>query len=190
MENCDLCQNIPFEQLPSEEEDALPHQPSLDALELSAKTCSVCELIWWAAGCSLARPGGVVELQPNIALPSGRKVLAEFLYSNYTAMGHGLENGVLFSDDTSAKPDLRPPIYIDLRSHFPTGANIRPWLFGNWYKSVFDPNKLLLVGLGVRLGAVPGIEEAESNSKEKIRLHGTYLRIRTDDGTHIQSLLE
>jgi hypothetical protein len=192
MVNCDLCQGIPFQNLPSEEEDALPHQPSLDALEISAEACSICKLILWAAGCSLASPGGGVAYHPGVTLPSGRKVTCEFIEGNYGGLDlmHGLENGAVFLDPSSAKADLRAPIFIDPCSRFPTGANVRPWLFGNWYRSPFEKKPLLLVGLGVRLGTGPSIEEAEGNSKEKIRFKGTYLRIRTDDGTYIRYLFK
>ena len=36
---------IPFDNLPSENEDAVPHQHSLAELALSAKTCTVYSLI-------------------------------------------------------------------------------------------------------------------------------------------------
>jgi hypothetical protein len=39
------CGVIPFEDLPAENEDALPYQPDLDFLKLSAKTCRLCDLL-------------------------------------------------------------------------------------------------------------------------------------------------
>lgn len=50
MENCSSCKEIPFHNLPSEDEPAFPHQPSLAALESSAKTCHFCKLTLLAAG--------------------------------------------------------------------------------------------------------------------------------------------
>jgi len=187
MGNCDFCQAIPFDKLPSEEEDALPHQPSLDALEASSNSCSICKLILWAAGCSLASPGGMVSFRPNVKYPSGRKIMTKVTESNYSTLGmfRALENGAVVTDTSNAKPDLREPISLDLRSRFPKGTNIRPWLFGNWYRSPFKDRSPLLVGFGVRLGTGPSIEDAEGNSKEEVNISGTYLRIRTDDGINI-----
>jgi len=50
MENCKICKDIPFHNLPSEDEPALPHQPTLAALESSADTCYFCKLILLIAG--------------------------------------------------------------------------------------------------------------------------------------------
>jgi hypothetical protein len=45
MELCSYRSVIPFEDPPAENEDALPHQPDLDSLKLSAKTCRLCNLL-------------------------------------------------------------------------------------------------------------------------------------------------
>lgn len=42
---CNVCRSIPFDQLPSEDEAAYPHQPSIVVLEESAKTCPLCALL-------------------------------------------------------------------------------------------------------------------------------------------------
>ena len=45
MELCSYCSAIPFRDLPAENENAMPHQPDLNYLELSATTCRLCSLI-------------------------------------------------------------------------------------------------------------------------------------------------
>jgi hypothetical protein len=42
---CTFCKNISYSKLPSEDEAALPHQPSLQALSASARQCQLCKLI-------------------------------------------------------------------------------------------------------------------------------------------------
>jgi hypothetical protein len=42
---CDLCNSIPFEQLPLEEDPSYPHQPSLAALHISTAECSLYKMI-------------------------------------------------------------------------------------------------------------------------------------------------
>ena len=60
---------------------------------------------------------------------------------------------------------------------------LRPWLFGNWYKSgLVGSEQLLMVGLGVRLGTSGKIEDAVGNGGDTINIRGSYLRFRTDQG--------
>ncbi|EXJ67965.1 uncharacterized protein A1O5_08579 [Cladophialophora psammophila CBS 110553] len=185
---CDICEAIPFGNLPSEEQNALPHQPSLDALEASKESCSICSLIWWAAGCSLVNVGGMVAFRSGVEYPSGRKIMTQETESNYNPIGllRAMENGAVFLDTPSPKPDLREPVFMDPRSCFPAteeiSGKIRPWIFGSWYKSPFKDIPLQLIGLGVRLGTGPSAEAAEGNTDEEVRLRGTFLRVRTDDG--------
>ena len=42
---CTFCKNIPYSKLPSEDEAAHPHQPSFQALFVSASQCQLCKLI-------------------------------------------------------------------------------------------------------------------------------------------------
>ena len=78
MDLCEICRTIPFDTLPSEEEPGVPHQPTLAALEASAASCVLCDLIFEAAGevgqlIKGANPGGFVEYSPG-KLPSCRNV--------------------------------------------------------------------------------------------------------------------
>ncbi|OQV03642.1 hypothetical protein CLAIMM_08660 [Cladophialophora immunda] len=188
---CEFCDNIPFGDLPSEEQDALPHQPSLDALEASKESCQICSLIWWAAGCSLVDIGGMVALRPGVEYPSGRSIMTRETESNYSFLGgmRAMENGAAMIDNSDPEPDLREPAFLDPRARFPaddkSSNNIRPWLFGSWYKSPFTDRPLQLIGLGVRLGTGPSIETAEGNSNDDVRIRGTFLRIRTDDDSDL-----
>jgi hypothetical protein len=212
MKNCALCQKIPFDKLPSEEEDALPHQPSLDALEASATSCSLCKLIWWAAGCFMVPLGGM-RSETYVEYPSGRVIRTAMVGSSHFSLtgARALEYGVTLFDFSSPKHDLREPVFMDPRSRFlkgtnlrsrlfgnwfkspfkgprsrfAKGINVRPWLFGNWYQSPFKDRGFQLIGLGVRLVTGPSIEDAVGNSKEEVNIRGTYLRIRTDDGIEL-----
>ena len=65
-------------------------------------------------------------------------------------------------------------------------------LTGIWWAAKHSGGPLQLVGLGVRLAATPKIEDAEGNGQEiqfetgckyvQIYYHGSYLRIRSEDG--------
>jgi hypothetical protein len=59
---------------------------------------------------------------------------------------------------------------------------VRPWLFGNWWKPGLERRFPQLIGLGVRFGTSPAIEDGLLNDQNQIVLCGSYLRIRTDDG--------
>ncbi|KIX95530.1 uncharacterized protein Z520_08650 [Fonsecaea multimorphosa CBS 102226] len=188
---CEICDQIPFGDLPSEEQDAIPHQPSLDALEASKESCQICSLIWWAAGCSLVDVGGMVGFRPGVGYPSGRSIMTQETESNYSHLGgmRAMENGASMFDNSGPEPDLREPAFLNPRARFPaddkSSSKIRPWLFGSWYKSPFTDRRLQLIGLGVRLGTGPSVEEAEGNSNENVRIRGTFLRIRTDDDSDL-----
>jgi hypothetical protein len=103
---------------------------------------------------------------------------------------HALENGASMLDFSSPQPDYRPPIYRNPKGYFPedTASRIRPWLFGNWWKSARRGLPLQLIGLGVRFGTSPQIEDAAqsdgSNKKDDdISFRGTFLRLRIDPST-------
>jgi hypothetical protein len=114
-------------------------------------------------------------------LPDGRKVDKRVWNGNYnnTGMMRSLSCGAAMIDTGNAQADLAEPLSVDLRARFPAGSNIRPWLFGNWYRSPYQDRSPLLVGLGVRLGTGPWMEEAEGNSTINNTIHmdikGTYL---------------
>jgi hypothetical protein len=193
---CAVCDGVPHHALPFEDEDAYPHHLTLDALEKSGKSCALCALIYWAAGCSLVRYGGMVSFGP-ITLSSGVQASAELTESIYNKFGmHALENGGMMMDFSDPVPDYRPPIQADLKLTFPRGTvekdgeerPVRPWVFGNWYKSpIGDRGQLLMVGLGVRLGTSGKIEDAIDCSVDNVKLRGSYLRYRTDQGATCQA---
>ncbi|OAP60541.1 hypothetical protein AYL99_05543 [Fonsecaea erecta] len=193
---CDVCDKIPFADLPSEEQDAIPHHPSLDALQASYQSCDICTLIWWAAGCSLVDVGGMVAFRPGVKYPSGRKIMTRETEGNYSPLAglRALENGASMFDTSGPEPDFREPVFVNPRERFPkddeSSRKIRPWLFGSWYKSPFTNKPLQLIGLGVRLGTGPSIEEAVGNNDKDVRIRGTFIRIRTDDGIFTLSFNE
>lgn len=60
------------------------------------------------------------------------------------------------------------------------GTQIRPWLFGNWWRTSEAPFQL--VGFGVRLGSGPHLKDALGNQKKKLHLRGTPFRLRISSG--------
>ncbi|KAH6714508.1 hypothetical protein BKA61DRAFT_575251 [Leptodontidium sp. MPI-SDFR-AT-0119] len=95
MPHCRFCTTITFHDLPGEEEEAVPHQPSLDALIKSAEFCSLCKLILWAIGYSLSSPGGIVTYKLATELLDGSKATSIVFNRNYNTTGvtRGLFNG-------------------------------------------------------------------------------------------------
>jgi len=64
----------------------------------------------------------------------------------------------------------------------PINENMPVWIFGNWWASVPEGPLDQLVGLGVRLGQTPSIENAEGAGENLPELRGTDLRICTSSG--------
>lgn len=118
---------------------------------------------------------------PVVELPDGRKLEKRVFNGNYNNTGvmRSLPCGASMIDIGNAEADLGEPISVDLRARFPRGSNIQPWLFGNWYTSPYRDMRPFLVGLGVRLGIGPWLEEAEGNRIVNDTIHvdikGTYL---------------
>ncbi|KAH7074279.1 heterokaryon incompatibility protein-domain-containing protein [Paraphoma chrysanthemicola] len=154
----------------------------------------MCALLYWAAGCSLVNYGGMASFHPTTTLSSGEKMSLRGMESMYN--GHGmraLENGAMMLDFSGPVADKRPPIEADLEKTFPNGMvtrngkieQVRPWLYGNWYKSAFAGRKQpLMIGLGIRLGTSGKIEDSVDREHDTINLRGSYLRYRTDKETN------
>jgi hypothetical protein len=124
--------------------------------------------------------GALIGYDPKGQLPDGRQVMGHFQFGDY----HIGSNRLVGVPEEPA-PDK--PGYP-----FADDASIRPWIFGNWWKTRDSCATLQLIGLGVRLSRTPNIEDAEGNGKEihyengntrvNLYYHGTFLRIRTEDG--------
>lgn len=187
MNTCQACQRIPFGQLPYEDEEAIPHYPTLAALELSAKTCSFCNLILLAAGeyalirkneqtgNTDANPGGWIT---HVAEKSsaGKDVMIRIQGGNRI---QGMMTGTKYAG----------PMYMNPREQYPDGSNVRAWLFGNWWKIPGDNSSRQLIGLGVRLGTGPRDVDADGNSEESITYRGSNLRIRTDNSSALAAVI-
>jgi hypothetical protein len=190
---CAICKAIPFANLPFEDEPAIPHQPSLQALRASAASCTLCGLILQAA--ILVREA--VERDYNgkglgegfidyffPLLPSGECVAGQEYLGRFSTSG---------SFYAPEAPENRVP--NKLRFEFGDDSSVRPWLFGNWW--VRDPpgSPLQLMGLGVRLAATPNIKDGEGNGRifrppdgeamPSVYWHGSFLRVRSEDGKHL-----
>src|SRR6266480_597925 len=108
--------------------------------------------------------------QSDLVSYCGAQASAMFTESISNRFGmRALENGAMMRDSSGPVADYRPPIQTDLKMTFPNGMvmkngqakAVRPWLFVNWYESAFvGSKKLLMVGLGVRLGTSGKIEDA------------------------------
>ena len=188
---CAVCADIPLHELPYEEENGYPHHPTLEALEKSAKTCILCALLYWAAGCTLVNYGGMVSFA-STTLPSGAKISLQATESMYHGLlMRGLENGAVMLDLSRPSTDPRPPLVADLKRTFPHGIvtingrteHVCPWLFGNWYNSGYVGRKQALsIGLGIRLGTSGKVEDSVDRTGDTVNLRGSYLRYRTDKG--------
>lgn len=74
-------------------------------------------------------------------------------------------------------------------SCFTSDESVRPWLYGNWWKRLprFTQNgwesegdtDLQLIGISVRLGTGPKVDQGEGNDAKKINFRGTAVRVRT-----------
>jgi hypothetical protein len=188
MDICDICKSIKFDQLPSEEEPAIPHQPDIDSLRESIGNCPICRVIFLAAGKLSTiihnertgngeNVGGRVEYQTVLKRLPGQSASPYLKYVTHY--------GYYDPDDDGwyggGPPGYAGPVYTDPTEIFPD-SNIRPWLFGSWWTLPTTESKPQLIGLGVRLGAGPNIEDAVGNSENKVHLRGTSFRFRTEHG--------
>jgi hypothetical protein len=191
---CAICRNIPFTDLPSEEEPAIPHQPSLRALRASADSCALCALILQAA----------LEVRRNVEnYHSGRGLggFTSYHGAPFDLISGGRALGQTFTGNISTTGLFAPEMPSGYGTsstpgfHFGDDSSVRPWLYGNWWQRDFPSPQLQLMGLGVRLAATPNIEDAEGNDTSvpdpggdfgetlgNIYWHGSYLRIKTEDG--------
>lgn len=158
MDLCNICKAIKFDQLPSEEEPAIPHQPNLELLQESMPDCPICRVIFLAVG-ELStiihneragngeNAGGHVDFQTPIGKQPGQSVKQNLTYVTYYGYYDPDDDGTYVEGPTG----YTGPKYTDPCEVFPD-SNIRPWLFGNWWTLPKAESKPQLIGLGVRLG--------------------------------------
>lgn len=196
---CALCQSIRWDRLPSEEEPGHAHQPNLESLERSARVCILCAFLLNAvesirADIDPSTPAISEEQQPRegyisavtaYPLPFGRTRTETFRY--------GACPPRFDESSTNAQTQFHQDL---ISSRFPNGSYppgpLRPFLFGSWWKLDGSNTADQLIGLGVRLGTTPLIEDAEGNDRafqeadgtitQRISYQGTYIRVRTGDG--------
>jgi len=176
MKLCSYCSAIPFRDLPAENENAVPHQPDLDYLELSATTCRLCSLISEV----------VCELLEEVKQP-GKSTQAHFDYWKSD------QEGVMIHVDQGARRPYFQPELEDTEIPpggflFPNGPKdkeqhgpLRPWLYGNWWNVPSDEPKpsLKLLGMGVRIARGPSPFDAEGQDVGTVYLRGSALRLQT-----------
>ena len=177
---CGLCQNIPWDRLPSEEEPALSHSPSLDALNLSAQSCALCSMLSLAL-VDLDTPHAPEEgprwtITTSYPLRTGGKRIEVVEYGESPSIDERNNNSATF-DDLPQVHQL---------------GRLRPFLFGSWWKFKDSNTPNQLIGLGVRLGRTPLIEDAQGNERnfvgedgivnQRIVFRGTHIRLRIGEG--------
>jgi hypothetical protein len=178
--------NLLTRDLPWEDEDGIPHQPNLIALEESSQSCSLCYQLWIAAGKSLANRGGMVAFMPQKNI-GDKAVTIESAASNFARGGvfRAMANGASVSNTADTiEPDLSQLQWVHPRSLVEDPYKVGSYLFGNWWKSPYtgQDDRLMLIGLGVRLGTSPAIGDALGNKPDRWFLAGSYLRVRTKFG--------
>lgn len=94
-----------------------------------------------------------------------------------------MANGAVVSNVAGEiTPELEEKLnWVHPRSLMGENEEVGSYIFGNWWKSPFQgqEDRLMLVGLGVRLGTSPSIGDAVGNKPDEWFLAGTYLRVRT-----------
>jgi hypothetical protein len=91
-----------------EDEDGIPHQSNLIALEESSQSCSLCYQLWVAAGQSLANRGGGGLFIPRKNI-GDKAVTIQSAASNFTTGGlfRAMANGASVSNTADTiEPDL------------------------------------------------------------------------------------
>lgn len=197
---CTLCDRIPVFALPSEEENGYPHHLTLHSLKTSAQSCVMCALLYWAASCSIVTYGGMASFLSTRTSEAGEEYSFRGMESMYNGLGmRALENGAVMLDISPPVPDPRPPLEANLENKFPNGTitrngkteQVRPWLFGNYYKSAFvGRDEPLIIGLGIRLGTSARCEDSVDRDRGTVDIRGSYLRIRTDQGAFPRDYVE
>jgi hypothetical protein len=198
---CTICEKIPYSKLPSEDEAAYPHQPSLEALSASARQCQLCKLIL----------GIVDELRKSFEDEKSGRGAGRFIDYHPTNKATGIATQVFMgatpnsrtcnlsssseqeekgpaSSATNRKDTQSTLSKITHRETESYGV-VRPWIFGNWWilheeKGVAVP-QYQLIGIGVRIGKTPYIEDAEGNDKTTVKHRGSQLRMRAVDGEFV-----
>ena len=184
---CTLCTEldilVPGKDIPWETEAGIPHQPSITALRDSAPSCALCYQLWLALGYSLANRGGMVT-HANITGDDGQRQKVQIMRSNYALRGlfRAMGSGAMVSmAGRDLEPDFEPLLWVDPAALVTDPDEYGIYLFGNWWASPFagEPDRFMLVGLGVRAGTSPEISDAIFNTADEWYLAGTYLRFRT-----------
>jgi hypothetical protein len=204
MDICDVCKTIKLEDLPHEEDPGIPHHASLADLEASAECCSFCKVIFLSVAelatvilndgnaaktnemfsefaSALENPPTVINFtgfKPQS--PYGEEMLfksadGQFKYKRYAGY-YGFDDGLF-----SGPPGYKGPVYSQPSAAFENADKLRPYVFGNWWKSATDGCDQL-IGLGVRVGTSPRPEDAVGNREDMVHMRGSSFRFRTGHG--------
>lgn len=186
---CSYCRAIPFDRLPAEDEAGLPHQPHLPALQASVETCSMCDLLCQAA--YRTRSMIVQQTYQGNSMPVGWTSFSNRNSQGYVEGKATLRHhyGHYNPGTTLACGGIGRPLPDDAPGvKFVNDERMKCYLYGNWYKTLHSADQkesdstLQLIGMGMRLGTSPLIEDGEGNSLEESHCRGSALRVRTMEG--------
>ncbi|MBE3042620.1 hypothetical protein IMZ48_08595 [Candidatus Bathyarchaeota archaeon] len=207
---CQACKAIPFLDLPSEEQPALAHHSSLEALSASGATCSLCVMIHDALR-STSNTYADEELPPlhaALSWPPGAtgvdrqyhgKFGVQFRISEAAGVkvSHmALRSPQLHSFAETGRMDMggraAPPLLPENYRKFDSAKDpgkVRPWLYGNWWTLPQVPGcPPQLIGLGVRASRLPAVAATEGGSLACVTYRGTDIRVLADPGRSLRSL--
>jgi len=191
---CAQCQAIPFATLPCEDEPGYPHYPSLQALKESAKICMLCRLILAGvhqtrdeidrehkgketAGCWVSFKSTKLNDQMDGSHKSRMECTKQGAFcagSNQQVSQHSGQEVALFAEP---EPYAFP---------FEEDSLAKPYIYGNWWSYSKGGLLELLIGLGVRIGKSPLIEDGEGNIRDGFAPDGTLEDVVHHRGTHLR----
>ncbi|KAI2601959.1 HET-domain-containing protein [Hypoxylon sp. NC1633] len=203
---CAVCEKVLWFELQPEDVLARPHHATRRALEASAKTCRLCEMVLRAAVANYQdskgrRNGKGYWRQFNaIKYHDGSGVrdvtyikgLGSCMPASSTDYNKGLGRAVLgptgnitadgvHLDDEDEIPNLEALTVTEDET-----ADLPVWLYGNWWaedepKVPGDTAHLRLMGVGARFGKTQSHFDAFNCKPNEVQLRGSYLGICADD---------
>ncbi|KAK0652376.1 heterokaryon incompatibility protein-domain-containing protein [Cercophora newfieldiana] len=209
---CSVCKTIKFEDLPYEEDSAVLHHASLDALKQSSKTCSLCKVIFlsiaefanvmWLAqqhsSAAVEKDMGALfaglNHKPKVMSFQGFKADSPYGRETMFAAKEGGPHKFkryegywgLDNGEFTGPSWFKEPSYMEPSDVF--GAKgLRPYLFGNWWESTSGRRQL--IGLGVRVGTSPRPEDGVGNSESMVHMRGSSYRFRVVESSPLSGLI-
>lgn len=206
---CELCNSIVWFHLQPEDLPATPHHKSRRALEQSAKSCGLCNLVLRVA---------ISNHQDSHGIRHGRGYWRVFYFIRIQEAS-GTVREVQYVKDMGSSPPIGESFsnpsdisgravicatgafdanydHIVSEEALPNMGNLdlsEPpddmpvWLYGNWWgagpsKGGGDSSHLRFMGVGARFGRSPRIFDAWDTDNDQVHLRGSAIRVCTTDG--------